>query len=99
MPSATATTRTPKKRRRFDDGVGIPDISREAGELIHNNRIEGGRRSEGRPEGLLKAPQEPEIGAGDGRVGELSHELVSVCLGPASDNAVLVLDGRIALVV
>jgi hypothetical protein len=67
--------------------------------LVYGNCVEGGRHGEGRPEGPLKAIQESDISTGDGRVGELGHELVPVRLGPALDNSVLVLDGRIALVV
>src|SRR5215470_11787881 len=83
----------------FDDPVRVPDISGEAGELVDGNGVEGGRCGEGRPESFLKAIQEPNIGAGDGGVEELGHKLVSVRLGPASDNPVLILDGRIALVI
>src|SRR5262249_24444459 len=99
MPSATAMTRTPANRRR----LMIPSVSptsrerRESWSTAIASKGAGG--GEGRSEGLLKASQEPDIGTGDGSVGEFGHELGLVCVGPALDDSVLVLDGRITLVV
>jgi hypothetical protein len=54
------------KSQAFDDFVRVPDISREAGELIDGNGIEGGRRGKCCPKTFLKAPQESDVGSGDG---------------------------------